>query len=131
MSGVGAPAALAAAPESALDPDSTPAVRHFRSGASIAYAFAVYNARLDAARQANLGIEMSFYRDGVRLQNLPGAGNASTLSPDGIMSMGGTLRLGEMKPGIYALAVTVEDRLRRGKDRYAIQWADFEVIAAN
>jgi hypothetical protein len=45
------------------------------------------------------------------------------------VSMGGTLRLGrEMEPGAYTLAVTVEDQLGRGKDRYAIQWADFEVI---
>ncbi|HEU0105067.1 MAG TPA: VWA domain-containing protein, partial [Vicinamibacteria bacterium] len=137
MSGVGvgaappsaAEAAAVAAPESALDPDSTAAVRRFHSGSSVAYAFALYNARVDATRQASLKVEMHFYRDGVRLQSLPGSAGTMALSPDGAVSMGGTLRLGrEMEPGAYTLAVIVEDRLRRGKDRYAIQWANFEVI---
>jgi hypothetical protein len=106
----------------------TPAKRQFRGGSSVAYAFTVYNARLDSAKAADLDVGIAFYHDGQRLQRLPGAGTTA-LSPDGGVSIGGTLRLGEeMKPGVYALAVVVEDRLRKGKDRYAIQWADFEVV---
>jgi VWFA-related protein len=126
---VAAEAKAGAAPESTLDPDSTPALRRFRRGASIAYAFTVYNARVDAASQASLKVEMSFYRDGMHFQSLPDLAGARASSPDGGVSVGGTLRLGrEMEPGAYTLAVTVEDQLGRGKDRYAIQWADFEVI---
>jgi VWFA-related protein len=109
----------------------TPAVRQYRGGTAVAYAFTVYNPRLDGSKQASIAADMTFYRDGVRLQTLPDAGGGGTTSQsaDGAVSMGGTLRLGdEMKPGIYALAVVVEDRNRRDKNRYAIQWADFEVV---
>jgi VWFA-related protein len=107
-----------------------PATRQFRGGESVEYAFTIYNARLDAASQPSVGVEMSFYRDGRRIQNLPGPGTAPSVSPDGSVPIGGALRLGAgMKPGVYALAVIVEDRLRRGQDRFAIQWADLEVLA--
>jgi VWFA-related protein len=107
----------------------TPAIRQFRGGAAVAYAFIVYNPRLDASKQASIAVDMNFYHDGVRLQTLPAGSDTTSQSPDGAVSMGGTLRLGDdMKPGIYALAVVAEDRNRRGKDRYAIQWADFEVV---
>jgi VWFA-related protein len=109
--------------------EGTPAIRQFRGGTAVAYAFTVYNPRLDANKQASTAVEMNFYHDGVRLQTLPGVGSTASQSADGAVSMGGTLRLGdEMKPGTYALAVIVEDRNRRGKERYAIQWADFEVV---
>jgi VWFA-related protein len=124
----GADAEAGTTAESAPDPDSTSAVRRFRRGAAVAYAFAVYNARLDPARHPSLAIAMSVYRDGVRVQTLAGAGSPPAVSPDGTVSIGGALRLGrDMKPGAYTLAVIVEDRLRSGKDRYAIQWAEFEV----
>ena len=85
-----------------------PATRQFRGGDAVAYAFTVYNARLDDASQSSLGVEMSFYHDGRRLQSLPDPGGARTVSPDGSVPIGGALRLGGgMKPGVY----------RSGRDR--------------
>jgi hypothetical protein len=106
-----------------------PATRQFRGGDAVAYAFTIYNAQLDAASHPDVGVEMSLYHDGRRLQSLPDEGSTRAVSPDGSVPIGGALRLGAgMKPGVYALAVIVEDRLRRGKDRFAIQWTDFEVL---
>lgn len=106
-----------------------PATRQFRGGDAVAYAFTIYNARLDDGSQPSLGVQMSFYQDGRRLQSLPDPGGARTVAPDGSIPIGGALRLGAgMKPGVYALAVVVEDRLRRGTDRFAIQWTDFELL---
>jgi hypothetical protein len=118
--------------EAAEDPEATPAVRRFRSGSSVAYAFAVYNARVDSTGSARLKVQMNLFREGVRVQSLPDPPATSAALPDGVVSVGGALRLGrEMEPGAYTLVVTVEDQLRRGKDRYGLQWADFEVVPAS
>jgi VWFA-related protein len=135
LSGAEAAAAPAATDPSlpdALDSDATPAVRRFRGGRPVVYAFGVYNPDLDPATgKPRLAVVLHLYRDGVRLQavNVPIQELAPT-SP-GVVAVGGRLHLGkDMEPGAYTLEVVVLDQLRQGKDAAAVQSIEFELAAS-
>jgi VWFA-related protein len=116
--------------ETPVDPDATPAVRRFRSGSSVDYAFGVYNARLDPAdSKPRLTAYLSLFRDGVRLQTVPVPTDATLPSREGVLALAGALRLGpEMQPGTYTLEVIVQDTQRGAKEPPAIQWIDFDIV---
>lgn len=134
----GAPEA-SASEEASLDdgtetwknPDTTSAVRRFRTNGSVAYGFGVYNARRPpAGGEPDLAVFLNLYRDGARVQSMvkvsPAMSPATAETPIAVAS---ALRLGSaVPPGSYTLEVMVADRLRGGKDSVAVQSVDFEVV---
>jgi len=104
------------------DIDGTPAVRIFKSGSGIAYAYEILNA------SAQLETQMRLYRDGQPVYAVP----ASRLNMDGQQNanrfaVGGRMELTRMPPGHYVLQIVVSDSLRKDKNRIAAQSMDFEV----
>lgn len=110
------------------DPEGTPAVRVFKSGGTIAYAYQILNARTGGSEQGHLESRTRLYRDG----QLVYEGMPSTLNPDGQkdakhLAVGGRMQLTKISPGDYVLQVIVLDNLRKDKNRIAAQSIDFEV----
>jgi hypothetical protein len=121
----------AASAAGADDTFGSPAVRRFRQNASLALAYAIYNARLDkAAGRPQLTTQTRIYRDGQPVF----IGKEQPVSvqlpyPDlkriGLVA---ELKLGSaLAPGEYVLQVVVTDTLRNDKHRVATQWIDFEI----
>ena len=116
-----------------MDPNLTPAVRRFPAGASVTYAFAVYNAR--RARETGdprLKIHLNLYHDGTRVAEIPADQlEVSAPSPEAPVTVGGALHLASnLEPGDYTLAVTVFDAERGEKGNVALQWMTFEVTGS-
>jgi hypothetical protein len=113
------------------DPQGSPAVRRFRSGATVNYGFYIYNAKPERADgHPRLQTQMRLFRDGKLVYEgkvLPF--DALPLNAQGDVGAGGQLRLGrELVPGEYALQMIVTDPLAKEKQRVAAQWVDFEIV---
>ncbi len=110
---------------------ATPAVRRFRRGTQIDYAYLIYNARLDErTRQPQLETQLRLYRDG----EVVFAGRSTAYPIDkqldfkrlpafGRLQLGGNLTLGE-----YVLQVVVTDLLAKEKQRVKAQTVEFEIV---
>jgi VWFA-related protein len=116
-----------AAPESSAGP----AVRRFRQGTDLIFAYAVYNARLDEATHLpQLSTQTRVFRDGRPVFT----GNTTQLDPAGQSDLqriasASRLQLGAaLLPGEYVLQIIVTDNLVKEKSRVVTQWIDFEVI---
>ncbi len=113
---------------SAADPQASPALRRFRHGMLLQYAYVIYNAKANPTPQ--LTVQLRIFRDGKPAFT----GKVAPLSLTGQTDMryltgGGLLRLGtDMPPGEYVLQVIATDALAKGKHRTATQWMDFEIV---
>ena len=113
------------------DPQAGPAVRRFRRGMLMSYAYAIYNATVDKATgRPRLQTQMRAFRDGKevftgRVQTFDASGQ-----PDAKRLLAGAaLQLGtDMTPGEYILQIIVTDPLAKEKYRVANQWIDFEIV---
>jgi VWFA-related protein len=107
------------------DPETSAAVRRFRTGAVVTYAFFTYNAG------SRLEIRPTVYRDNVPVYQpaaLPFDG-AGQRDPNRLAVVG-RLHLGpELEPGAYTLEIAVTDLDGRRKNRTARQWVEFEIVA--
>jgi VWFA-related protein len=112
--------------------DPRPAVRRFRAGMEIGYAFLVLNSRLDPNTQTpKLTTQVIIYRDGSVIYT----GTERALEPGkGVdtqrMVVSGQLNLGQLLvPGEYILQVTVTDSLAQDKKyQRSSRWMDFDVV---
>jgi hypothetical protein len=110
------------------DPQSSEAVRRFRSGTTASYGFVVYNAHLEKDRP-QLESQIHIFREGQPVIT----GKPKPIDPGPQTDMqrliaGGALRFGpELPPGDYVLQVAVTDALAR-KGRVATQWIDFQIV---
>ena len=110
---------------------SGPAVRQFRHGDKIIFAYSIYNAQPDAAnRLPQLTAQTRIFRDGKAVFKTDPA--PIELSPQvdlrRLPSIA-RLQLGtEFPPGDYVLQVIVTDRLAKEKQQVASQWIDFEIV---
>jgi hypothetical protein len=108
-----------------------PAVRRFRPGDKIIFAYSVYNAQPDAStRLPQLTMQTRIFRDGKAV--LTGDQIPIEIAPQSdvkrIPSIG-RLQIGpELPPGHYVLQIIVTDRLAKEKEQIASQWIDFEVV---
>lgn len=110
------------------DPNGTPAVRIFKSGAAISYGYQILNARVDSEHKPELEVQTRIFRDGqvvytgkpVDMQTDPKADPKRLLG-------GGRMQLGRISPGEYVLQVVVTDKLAKEKYRVAAQSQDFEI----
>lgn len=119
-------------PDTAID-DSIirePALRRFHQGATLNFAYEIYNTKIDQSRQPHLTAQMRLYRDGKLIY----AGNAnpldiSTQTDLERISANARLQLGaDLPPGEYIVQIIVQDLLAKEKQRTATQWIDFEVL---
>lgn len=110
------------------DPNGTPAVRIFKPGSGIVYAYQILNAHSDREKKPQLEGQVRLFRDGRQVY-------ASTPSPVGadkqqnpkrLISIG-NMQLGQIPPGDYVLQIVISDKLRKEKDRIAAQSIDFQV----
>ena len=113
------------------DPLAGPAVRRFKPGMIMQYAYVIYNATLDKATgHAQVQTQLRLFRDGKqvfigRSQPLESQGQADYKR----LAAGGALHLGtELIPGEYILQVVATDPAGKEKYRIATQWIDFEIV---
>lgn len=107
------------------------AVREFRSGAIIEYAFFIFNATLDkASSRPQVVTQVKLFRDGKEIF----AGRELQYDSSGQIDLqrlpgGGAIQLSNrMEPGDYVLQVVVTDALADKKHRIATQWMDFQIV---
>lgn len=107
------------------------ALRQFRPGSALQFAFAIYNAKTDKSNNnSNLVIQYRLFRDNKEIftsaENPIVSPNPSGLQA---LSAGGVFTLDpKISPGEYVLQVIVKDTLATGKNSFAAQWVDFEVV---
>ena len=118
--------------QGAQDAISTgPAVRQFRQGDKVIFAYSIYNGQPDPSTHLpQLSAQTRIFRDGKPvLTGTPAAIEAATQSSLKRIASVGRLQLGsEFPPGEYVLQVLVTDRLANEKQQIASQWIDFEVV---
>jgi hypothetical protein len=113
------------------DPHSNSAVRQFRNGFALIYAFSVYNAQLDKATgKPQVKVQARIFRNGQEV--FTGKEQLFDLSDQPDLKRlfgGGAVQLGnEMVPGEYVFQIVVTDLLANEKRRVVTQWTDFEIV---
>lgn len=108
-----------------------PALRQFRQGSKVLFAYSIYNPKLDQNTHVpRLTAQTRIFRDGKPVFN-------GELSPIDIAAQVDLKRVpnitrmqlgSEFSPGYYVLQVIVTDRLADSKQQTASQWIDFEVV---
>lgn len=113
------------------DPQAGPAVRRFKPGAVLDYAYVIFGAKPDKATgRPQLLTRLRLYRDGKLVYD----GEPRPFDPQSQTNVkqliaGGSLRLAsDLTPGEYALQVIAVDKLAKEKDRLATGWIDFEIV---
>ena len=111
--------------------DASPAVRHFKGGMFMDYAFIIYNAQLAKTdNQPHLTTQVLLFRGSTPVFS----GKAIPYQVNGQMDLrrlmaGGQIQLGtDLGPGDYALQVIVTDLTADAKHRTVSQWMDFEIV---
>ena len=110
---------------------SGPAVRQFRQGDKLIFAYSIYNGQPDPSTHLpQLSAQTRIFRDGKPvLTGAAAAIEAATQSSLKRIASVGRLQLGsEFPPGEYVLQVLVTDRLANEKQQIASQWIDFDVV---
>lgn len=117
----------------APDPQASAAVRRFRSGMVLNYAYAIYNAQPSAAAggRPQLEAQIRLFRDGKLVYTgKPQAPDLSGQTEGSRLLTGGALQLSpDMPPGEYYLQISVTDLQAKDKNhRTATQWVDFDIV---
>lgn len=106
------------------------ALRRVKKNSVLSYAFQIYNAKLNSAKQPQINTRIRVFRDSKLI--LDGKQNPLDLHAQSGMShlaAGGNLAIGEkLLPGDYILQVIVTDELAGGKKQIATQFVQFEVV---
>jgi len=111
--------------------EASAAVRDFRSGMLMNYAFFIYNAHLDkATNNPKLTTQVRLFRDGKPV--FTGNENAFKVLAQADLKRllaGGSIQLGtNLPPGEYVFQVIVNDAMADEKHRTVSQWMDFEIV---
>jgi VWFA-related protein len=110
------------------DPNLSPAVRVFKTGTVIHYAFEILNAHPDKNRKFQLDVQTRLFREGQQVfTGTAGAVNGDGQQDPKHLAVSGRMQLGQAVPGHYAVQVIVTDKLAKEKYRIAAQAMDFEV----
>ncbi|HSQ24675.1 MAG TPA: VWA domain-containing protein, partial [Pyrinomonadaceae bacterium] len=111
--------------------DASPAVRRFKGGMLMDYAFVIYNAQIDkAANQPRLTTQIRLFHG----STLVFSGNEIPYKVNNQTDLkrliaGGQLQLGtNLAPGDYSLQAIVTDLNADEKHRTFTQWMDFEIV---
>ncbi len=105
------------------------AVRVFRPGAKIAYAYVIFNARAGAVKSAELEAQTRIFRDGEQVYASKPALVDAAHQPDPrrLVSRWATTLGNALGPGNYVLQVVVTDHRAPERQRTASQYIDFTV----
>jgi VWFA-related protein len=113
------------------DPQASPAVRRFRQGMIVEYAYAIYGAKPDRTTgRPELATQLRLYRD----DKLVFDGGLRSYDPQTQRDLkqlfaGGSIKLGrDLTPGDYSMQVIVTDKLAKEKDQLSSAWIDFEIV---
>lgn len=111
-----------------IDPETDTALRRFKIGSYLQYAYVIYNAKL-AAAQPQLETQLHIFQDGklvLERKPLPfdtkGQADLERIYFNGAMALPP-----DMAPGNYVLQVIVRDKLAAENRQIATQWIDFEI----
>jgi hypothetical protein len=109
------------------DPNGSSAVRIFKRGAAIDYAYEVFNAHTGRDNKPELESQIRLFRDGQQIYagELSPVNAANTKTPTRL-AVGGRLQLTQLTPGDYVLQVVVVDKQQK-KNNIATQSIDFTV----
>jgi VWFA-related protein len=108
--------------------EGMPAVRIFRSGAAVSYAYKVLNVSLDVDKKPQLESQLRLFRDGKLVYASRGSNVTSEKVQNGKqLIITGQMTLKQIPSGDYTLQVIIEDNLRNDKYRIATQAIDFQV----
>ncbi|MFN0278844.1 MAG: VWA domain-containing protein [Pyrinomonadaceae bacterium] len=122
----------AAKPENAVTlTAAVPAIRRFRRGSIIAYAYTVYNAQLDPANgQPKLSVQTKLYHNGQLVIDGKSQNAQLDKQPDWtrIYDYGYLQLKPTMEPGDYNIQIIITDLLAKGKNAVTSQSVDFEVV---
>ena len=107
------------------------AVRQFKPGTAIEYAFFTYNAKLDkTSSRPQVVTQVKLFRDGKEIfsgKEIPYDSSGQTDLQR--LPTAGALRLSSnMEPGDYVMQVIVTDLVADQKHRIATQWMDFQIV---
>lgn len=112
----------------AVDPNLTSAVRIFKPGTPIEYAYQILNARTDTNKKVQLEVQTRLFREGQEVyRGQPAAMNGDGQKDPKHVLAAGRMQLATAPPGHYALQVIVTDKLAKEKYRLAAQSMDFEI----
>lgn len=108
---------------------SGPAVRQFRQGANVLFAYSIYNAPLDAATHLpQLTTQTRIFREGKPV--FSGEPTTVEVNPQIDLKRApsvGRIQLGsEFPPGEYVLQIIITDRTK--EKQVATEWIDFEIV---
>ncbi len=110
---------------------AVPAVRRFRRGSVMAYAYTIYNAQPDPTTgQPKLSVRTKLYHNGqLVIDGTPQTAQLEKQADWTRVNDYAYLRLNQqMEPGDYALQIIITDLLANGKNAVTSQSVDFEVI---
>lgn len=111
---------------------AVPAIRRFRRGSILAYAYTIYNARLDQTTgQPKLTVQTRLYHNGqLVIDGKPQDAQLDSKQLDWtrIGDFGYLQLKPQMEPGDYTLQITITDLLDKGKSAVTNQSVDFEVV---
>jgi VWFA-related protein len=116
--------------ESGPNPFTSTTVRRFRRNSTLAFAYVIYNARLDKANVPHLTAQTRIFRDNEPIY----VGNVMPIDgsrhPDlKRINISTQLQFGNrLPPGEYVLQVIITDTLANEKYGTATQWIDFEIV---
>jgi hypothetical protein len=114
-------------PPLANDASSTPAVRIFKPGDAISYAYEILNARNNLDDKTQLETMLRLYRDGeIVFEGKPAAVNLKETDTQRVV-MVGRMQLTRIAPGDYVMQIIAFDSLRKDKNKVATQTIDFTV----
>lgn len=112
------------------DPLNDTSLRRFKRGTVLNYGFAIYNAKLNPAKQPNLTSQVRLFLDG----KLQFAGKpqpvlfAGQTDPNAVNFTSG-INLGSQMPvGDYVMEIVITDNLAKEKRKTATQFVQFEVV---
>jgi hypothetical protein len=111
------------------DAETSAAVRHFKAGDLMTYAFYIYNAKLDTTAHPQVTMQVKLFRDGAPVfTGQETHYNSSQQKDMQRLPAGGAIKLGaDMIPGDYVIQIVVTDPLADQKHRVATQWMDFQI----
>jgi len=114
--------------ENREDIDGTPAVRIFKSGSTVSYAYEVLNVRTDGRDKSQLESQIRLFRDGQPVySSTPSAINTEGQPNAKRLAVGGRLELTKITPGNYVMQIVVSDARRKDKNGVMAQAMDFVV----
>lgn len=115
--------------DDAGDPQASPAIRRFRGGMEMHYAYYIYNAKLDVKGHPQLTTQVRLFHNGQLAYEGKLTPYDAGQEPDlKRLRTGGQIKLSaKAAPGEYFLQVIITDALRQ-KQNTATQWIDFEIV---